>query len=192
MTLKNRYFLLRHGQTVWQKTGLSYPWPHHEKARLDQKGKSDIQKVAKKLKDKKIDQIFSSDLCRTKETAGIVAKILGSKIVFDKRLRDTNISIYHGRPKEIFNRDFPLSKLMTRFKKRPKGGENWNEVRRRVKSFLAENENEKRYRSKNILIVSHGDPLWLLEGLMKKLSNQDLVNIILTKKQIKMGELREI
>ena len=190
MTLRNHYFLLRHGRSVWQKTGLAYPWPHHEKAKLDQEGKVDIQKAAKKLKDKKIDLIFSSDLYRTEQTAKIVARILSLKIVFDKRLRDNNIGIYHNRPKEIFNHDFPLSKLMIMFKKRPKGGENWNEIRKRVRAFLS--EIEKKYQGKNILIVGHGGPLLLLEGLTKNLSNQELVNVILAQKQIKMGELRKI
>ena len=190
MRLRNHYFLLRHGQTNYQKIGLFYPWPDSSKVCLTRKGRTDIARVAKNLKKVKIDLIFSSDLFRTKQTAGIITHTLGLKVIFDMRLRDINFGVYHGQPKEIFNHDFPLSRLMARFKERPKGGENWNEARQRVKSFLT--EIEKRHQGKNILIVGHGGPLLLLEGLMKSWSNQCLVNIVLAQKQIKVGELREI
>ena len=190
MTLKNQYFLLRHGETVWGKTGLSYPWPDSEKVRLNKIGKEQIRRAAKILKKERIDLIFSSDFFRAKQTAEIVAKALRHKIVFDKRLRDTYIGHYHVKPKGVFNQDFPLSKLLSRFKKRPKGGENWNEVKKRVKEFLL--SAEKQYQGKRILIVSHGDPLWLLEGLTRDLSDKELVDIILGKKYIKMGELKKV
>ncbi len=190
MRLKNHYFILRHGDTVWTKTGRSYPWPDSPRVKLTLKARTQIKGIAEKLKKKNIELIFAPDLFRTKQTAKIVAKELGLKIHFEQRLRDSYIGGYHGQPKEIFNHDFPLSKLTARFKKRPKGGENWNDVRRRIKGFLT--EIEKEYRDKKILIVSHGDPLWLLEGLMNNRSDKNLVNAILSQKYIKMGELRKI
>ena len=49
---------------------------------------------------------------------------------------------------------------------------------------------EKKYQNKNILIVSHGDPLWLLEGLMKGLNNEEMLGS--RKKMIKKGELKKL
>ena len=79
MKLKNRYFLLRHGQTIYQvkKRKMIYPWPEINPIKLTKKGEKQIKKVAKILKNKKIDLIYSSDIYRTKQTARIVAKELG-------------------------------------------------------------------------------------------------------------------
>lgn len=188
-SVKNHYFLLRHGQTNYLDMDLCYPWPDSSKAHLTKQGRADILKVAKILKKVKIDFIFSSDLFRTKETAKIIAKEIGLKIHYDQRLRDTRLGIYQNKPHHIFNRDFPLSKLLSRFSRLP-GGESWNAVRQRVKKFLE--DTEKKYQGKTILIIGHGDPFWLLEGVIKKLSNRELVNIILSRKYIKTSELRKI
>jgi len=192
MKLKNRYFLLRHGETVYQtkKKGFTYPWPDKPPVKLTKMGEKEIKNLAKKLKTKKIDLIFSSDIFRAQKTAEIVAKELGiKKINFDKRLRDVNLGIYHSKTKEEFYRDFPDPK--ERFFKKPKGGESWNNVKKRIKNFI--NDISKKHRNKNILIVSHGDPLWLFEGILRGLSNQEFLDEIFYKKNyIKIGELREI
>ena len=93
-----------------------------------------------------------------------MAKFLDCKINFDKRLRDINLGIYHGRLKKEFYNDFPDP--IKRFSNGPKKGESWNDLKKRVKSFLK--EIEKKYKNKRILIVSHGDTLWMLEGILKK------------------------
>ena len=54
-------------------------------------------------------------------------------------------------------------------------------------------ETEKKHRGKNILIVGHGDPLWLLNGVMKGLSQKELLDILRIKKEyIQKGEWRRI
>jgi len=54
------------------------------------------------------------------------------------------------------------------------------------------NDIENSFEDKNILIVSHGDPLWLLEGYLKGKSNEDLLNELENNQDIKTGEIREI
>ena len=174
MKLKNRYFILRHGDTVWSDK-IVYPSPDSSAVYLNRKGEQKIKKAARELDKGKIDKIYSSDFYRAKQSAEIVAKELGLRIKFDRRLRDTNLGIYHGRPKKEFYADFPDAEK--RFYKRPKNGESWNDVRRRLRKFLKDSEAENS--GKNILLVGHGDPLWLLEGLAQNLTNQQLLKIIL-------------
>jgi len=172
MKVKNHYFVLRHGDTVWTKTEKIYPWPDGLNVHLTAEGKEAIRRAAKRLKGEKIDLIFSSDLYRTKQSSGIVAKELKLKVKFDKRLRDTFLGkYYHGRLKKDFYADFPDP--TKRFTTGPKGGETWNDVRQRVKSFLLDVEKENQ--GKNILIIGHGDPLWLLEGLVHNMTNEELL-----------------
>lgn len=186
----NTYYILRHGQTIHHIKDpemLYSKWISH--IGLTKKGKKQIEVAAKKLINKRIDVIYSSDFFRTRQTSGIASKILGLKVKFDKRLRDINQGIYHGREKEEYYKKYPLT-LKNRFSMTPEKGENWNHLRKRVNSFLK--DIEKKHKNKNVLIVSHGDTLWLLEGLVKKETNKQLIKKLIKKENIRMGELRRI
>ncbi len=187
----NKYYILRHGQTVYQtkKREWVYPFPESKPVPLTKVGQNQIKKAARELKGKGIDLIYSSDMARTRQTAEIVAKYLGAPIIFDKRLRDVNLGIYHGKKKEEFYRAFPQN-LERFYSKNSAGGENWGECRRRMVRWLA--EIDKKHQNKTILIVSHGDPLWLLEGAVKMLSDQELLNMNIKNTDIKTGEWRKI
>jgi broad specificity phosphatase PhoE len=192
MKLRNHYFILRHGQTIYQakKERFTYP-PLSENiaVKLTNKGEKQIKIAAKSLKKTGIDLIFSSDFFRTRQTSKIVAKKLGiKKITLDKRLRDINLGIYHGGLEKDFYRDFP-SEAKDRFNKKPKKGESWNEVIKRMLGVLR--EIERKYKEKKILIVSHGDPLWLLEGTVKNWSETKLLKHRKID-YIKVGELRQL
>jgi isoleucyl-tRNA synthetase len=191
---KNRYFLLRHGESelqvkfkdriqIWEKSPKEYP--------LTEKGKEQIKKLIKKLEKEKIDLIFSSDFLRTKQTAQIIAKALSIKIIFDKRLRDINYGDFCGRLKREYFEKFPdtLEKFEKNSKK-PKKGENWFDVKKRMLNFIE--DVERKYQGRNILIVSHGDPLWILEGILKGKKNEDILRERIKKGVIKIGELRKI
>lgn len=186
---KNQYFILRHGQTIYQvrKKKQTYHWPDKPPVRLTKKGERQIKEAAKILKRKKIDFIYSSDIFRTRQTAKIVSKKIGLKVSFDKKLRDINLGIYHGRLKKEFYHDF--SDRKKRFNEKPRKGESWNDVRKRLLILLK--EIDKKHKNKNILIISHGDPLWLLEGIIKGLSNEKLLREASKGNYIKVGEFRK-
>jgi len=195
LVLKNKYFLLRHGKTIHQteKKDIIYLYPDDDPpCSLLDEGIKQIQSVGETLAEKNIDLIFSSDILRTRQTAEIIAKLIDydlDKIVYDVRLRDVNWGIFGGKNKEeawaYYGND-----LIKKFALGVPEGESWHECRQRVVEVLKEIENN--FENKNILIVSHGDPLWLLEGYMKDKSNAELVLEMSRKKDIKTGEIREI
>jgi len=184
----NQYFLLRHGQTIYQtkKKKEIYPSPEDTPVGLTKEGIKKIQKLAKKLKKEKIDLIYSSDFYRTKQTAQIVAEELNLKINFDSRLREFNFGSYHGKPKKEFYREFPTS--VERFEKKLPGGESWFHCQKRITGFLK--EVEKKNQNKRILIVSHGDPIWLLVGAVKGKTKKELIEEKKKGGMIKTGEVR--
>ena len=197
MKLNNNYFILRHGESLMNVRKLASCWPEKRKFSLTKKGRKQIERSAEKLKNKKIDLIFTSDLLRTKQTAGIVGKELGLKLKFDKRLREVNIGIFNGRPVkeigEVWNRGNKLSPLehySRRFKIAPPMGETYKEIEKRMFSFLK--ETDKKYKNKNILIVSHERPITLLEKVIYNYDIKKFVKVILEDKEIKTGELRKI
>lgn len=190
--LENKYFILRHGQTTHQikNPNVAYYWPEDRPpASLTEKGRKQIEKKAKYLKGKKINLIFSSDVLRTRQTAGIVAKKLNLNIQQDKRLRDVNWGIFQGKSaKEAWG--FYNHQMEKRFKKAPPGGDSWNDVKKRMVDFIK--EIDKKYRKKNILIVSHGDPLWLLDSWAQEIDNKEALKSRKEGCPIKLGDLKEL
>ena len=190
--LKNKYFLLRHGQTTHQIEDLKtiYFWPDgNPPYSLTELGRQEIKKKATELKDKKIDLIFSSDILRTKQTAEIVAQELGLEPKFDQRLRDTNWGVFQGKSmKQAWA--FYNHNMEKKFTIAPSEGESWYDVKTRVIDLLK--EIEEKYSQKNILIVSHGDPLWLLEDWINGLNQEQSLERRKNGSPMKMGDLKEI
>jgi len=195
LILKNRYFLLRHGKTIHQaeKKDIIYNYPDDNPACiLLEQGIKEAQQAGEKLKGENIDLIFSSDILRTRQTVKIVAGLIDynlEKIVYDKRLRDINWGIFGGKSKEkawaYYGND-----IMKKFELGVPDGESWDQCRTRVVEVLSEIENN--FENKNVLIVSHGDPLWLLEGYMKGESNKELISGMNRDEDIKTGETRAV
>lgn len=194
MELKNKYFLLRHGQNIHQteKKDIIYKWPDDdEPCVLIEDGIAEAKAAGEILKTKNIDLIFCSDVYRTKQTAGIVADIIGfdkNKIVYEERLRDVNWGVFGGKTKseawEFFN-----GEAIKKFEQAVPEGESWNECQARMVAVLA--NLERLHENKTILIVSHGDPLWLLEDYVKGLGKEETLE---DRKSIyiKPGEVREL
>ena len=185
----NTYYILRHGQTIHQikKKNVIYFWPEDKPpASLTKKGRHQIEIATKLLKNDKPDLIFASDALRTRQTSQIVAKKFGLKVNLDHRLREVNFGIYNGKNRAKFFQAFPNP--IERFKKAPQKGESWNDVIKRLKSFLK--EVEKKYKKKTILVVGHGEPLWLFGGMVRGLNEKELVKEYLEKSKPTLGELR--
>lgn len=157
----NTYFLMRHGES--DKNTLHVISCHtetEEKHHLTEKGRAEALAGAKTISG--VDMIFASPFARTRETAKIAAEALGipeSAIQYDDRLRELDAGIYDGRPIPEYQAFFASHE--EKFDRAPEGGETFYELKRRVGEFLY--DIETRYSGKRILIISHGDPLWLIQ-----------------------------
>jgi broad specificity phosphatase PhoE len=195
LSLKNKYFLLRHGKTIHQveKKDITYDYPDdNPPCVLLEEGINEARLAGERLKDKNIDLIFASDILRIKQTVEIVTKIIGydlDKVVYDQRLRDVNWGILAGKSKEEAWAYYDNDKIK-KFEIGVPQGESWNQCQERMIAVI--NDIENKFEDKNILIVSHGDPLWLLEGYLKGKSNEELLNELKNNQDIKTGEIREI
>jgi isoleucyl-tRNA synthetase len=194
---QNRYFIMRHGEALSNTTKTSSCWPESFLCPITKKGQLQVKKAAQKLKNRKIDFIFSSDLLRTKQTAEIIAKELNLSVKLDKRLREENVGVFNGRPVKEFGKYFnPEGKLSPRefygmlFKSSPKKGENYLAMEKRMFDFME--DMESKYSGKTILIISHERPITLLEKILNGQTLEEFVNILVKKKDIKTGEAREL
>ncbi len=102
---------------------------------LTEKGRQEIAVSAKWLKSKNIHLIISSPFIRTRETAEAVQQELG--LSKEAILLDDRLHEYN-EPSVDF-------------------------VQRRMGEFIF--ETEKKYAQKNILIISHGNPLWVISKI---------------------------
>jgi len=171
--MKNKYILLRHGQTEYQATGSKILYPREDNPTLPitKYGEEQIEKVAKELSFLEVDYVYCSTYHRTRQTAEIVNRKLNKEIVFDERLIDTDFGIFSGKEDIEYVNYFENE--LEKFMKRTPEGENWNDLKRRTGDVI--DEIEKKYENKTILIISHADPLWIIAGYLKGYSDEKML-----------------
>ncbi len=157
---KNRFFVARHGQAMSNKEGYLSSWPEpHDGVHLTPEGEAQVRAAAGKLKEEKLELIFASDLKRTRQTAELIAEITGAELKFDERLREVGTGVFNGKPEKDYNAFFPS--LEAKLTTAPEGGETLEDVRARMVQAVL--DLDRAHQGRTILIVSHGDPLWVLE-----------------------------
>ena len=136
-------YFVRHGQTEWNKIG---KMQGHKDIELNDEGKQQAQVVKEKLQGIKFDKVFSSPLIRATETAKIISN---QEITIDNRL----IERFNGELEGKLKKDIKVFPDFndpndTRF-----GIESLDSFRNRINDFL--DEITKKYKDKNILVVTH-------------------------------------
>ena len=176
----NRFFTLRHGEALSNAEEFYSSWPEKKRVDLTEKGKKQIEEVVSKIEREKIDIVFSSDLLRTKQTAGIVGKRLGLKINYDERLREIDMGEFNGKDIhegiEFFSQKNKLTAkeiFLSKFDNGFPEGENFSEVKIRMLDFIR--EIDKRFKNKKILIVSHEISIVMLKSLFLGLTKEEVV-----------------
>ncbi|MFH0712432.1 MAG: class I tRNA ligase family protein [Candidatus Jorgensenbacteria bacterium] len=166
----NKYILVRHAEAKNNVEGIVSCWPEKKKYPLTTIGKDQAFQLGQEMKKRKVDLIFASDVQRAKETAEIISKETGLKVVYDPRLRELNIGDFNGKRHEEYSRYF--SDPRERFSRPVPNGESLYEVKKRVFDFIK--SVEKKYKNKTIIVVGHGDPLWMMQSVMAGLSDGDM------------------
>jgi len=95
-----RLLIIRHGETEYNSKKI-FQGTINEK--LNQNGINQANKLSLRLKDEKIDLIFSSTLDRAKKTAEIINKYHNLNIQFKDELKEKNFGDLQGKPWEELN-----------------------------------------------------------------------------------------
>lgn len=169
----NIYCLMRHGQARSNVDGIISSYPELFLNRLTPNGIERVQYLAPKLNHYGIDLIVSSPLRRAVETARLIAQSIRRQrhsvnLHLDQRLREINFGRLNG--KAVKRYDQLAASQQQRYRKSPPGGESLRQVKLRMLSVIFQLERTERGR--RILLVSHGDPLWALNGAMRGLSEK--------------------
>ncbi|HRH55893.1 MAG TPA: class I tRNA ligase family protein, partial [Candidatus Paceibacterota bacterium] len=159
----NQYFVMRHGESTNNVTEINSTvlggaeTGHH----LTNAGKEQVRTSAAAFLGNKFDLVLVSPFTRTRETAAIVQEVLGlsdEQIVVESRLQEIAAGSFEGKTYTEYRESF--ESVESRFTNAPAGGETLNELRRRTGEVLYELERE--HQGKRILMVTHGDVLWML------------------------------
>lgn len=169
---KNSYYVIRHGESENNVLGI-LNGKETDKYNLTEKGKEQVKKTVKELKNAKIDMIVTSPFARAKQTGDILKNELGiSDITVEEDLRELGFGVYDGKKGEDFARDFPWQK---RFETMPEGGETYDVLKKRVGGLLS--GLEQKYEGKNILIVTHATPAMMLLAIAEGLDRKDSIQL---------------
>lgn len=181
----NRLFLIRHGEAGNNIRRILDSQGDPANC-LTEKGKKDIQAVASELCQKGISAIITSPLPRTKETAAILASLLGVAVEEDIRLSETQTPSLDGLPVSALREKYPTI-FDQRGENLPEGVETIYAMRDRLQKFLC--DINKRYRGASIAIVSHGDPLAVLYRTLKNIPEDAETRTVWFPKKAEMHSL---
>ncbi|PJE51152.1 MAG: isoleucine--tRNA ligase [Candidatus Yanofskybacteria bacterium CG10_big_fil_rev_8_21_14_0_10_36_16] len=186
---KNTFYILRHGTSEKNNIdGKDIIASRLENDSYDllPEGIKEVEEVAKKLKKEGgVDYIYASPFKRTQHSAHIVASVLGKQVHTDDRLKELD----HGSICEGKNHYACIPENINRtLDMRYGDGETWREAKARM--FLVVKELDDKHEGKKFLLVSHGDPIWLLSSALDNLSDEEMLDIR-KKNYPDRGELRK-
>lgn len=145
-----KLILVRHGHTGESANKIVQG---HFQNKLTKIGRHQSMSVGERLKDQKIDAIYSSDLRRTKETVLEIIKYHPhTSVIYDPLLREKTSGIFDGKPLYL-REEARIKSGLSKIDFRPEGGENYADLLDRIHKFigiLIQN-----YSDETILAVTH-------------------------------------
>jgi broad specificity phosphatase PhoE len=145
-----KLILVRHGETEWNAR-------HINQGRIDiplnKKGREQARKVAIRLRSEQIDIIYSSNLKRAKHTAIEAAKFHKAPVRYSNLITERKFGKLEGMLREEYKKIVEKSGIPKYLYRPPGGGENYMDIQKRVKKFLA--MIKKKHANETVLVVSH-------------------------------------
>jgi len=175
--MKVHIYLFRHGQTHFNKRKMFTGW---KDATWTAKGKMNASLVGRKLRNRRIDAAFSSNLTRSKETLREVLKHHREcKAVFrDDRMLERCYGELQGHSHSAFIRKFGKAlydKYHRAYNFPPPHGESVRMVEGRVKSFIKDLLVFIRKYKVNVAISAHGNSMRPFRRYFEKASIQQMM-----------------
>lgn len=162
-------YLTRHGETEWNKIKRMQG---QSDSPLTEFGVKQAEWLAERLQSKTFTYIYTSPLGRAKETALIVNKGLGAKVVEDDRLKEIYMGDWEGRLVSDLEKEFPQEN--NAFWHNPlafkmAGKESFQEVHNRAADFFE--DMLSKHGDGKILVVAHAI---ILKGMMNYIQGESL------------------
>ena len=183
----NKYFVMRHGEADSNVRGILSS-DFNANIHLTENGKKQVEDAIGEIRKMKLDYIFSSPIIRAQETTKIITDSIGNfiPVITDDRICEYKVGNFEGKPDCDYDKVIPNE--IDKFTMRAEGSECFNDVKKRMASFIK--EVESKYQNKNILIISHGDALWMLDTVNKGMTPEESINFS-KENYLKNAEIKE-
>ena len=155
--LKTSLYIARHAESEYNRMNRIQGGTQSV---LSELGKKQAKKLAKRMKNGKIDVIIASTLKRAISTAREIAKFhKNAEFVLNANLNERNYGIFEGNSLRQVEKEHPdfwkkFALSGNRHLYAPPKGESWLQVRRRAVPALK--KILKEYEGKTIMVVAHG------------------------------------
>lgn len=169
---KLQIYLFRHGQTTYNRDKI---FTGSKDAKLTSLGKKQANTISKKLKHKKFQAAFHTNLSRSRDTLNIILKSHPECLflVEDKRITERSYGKLEGKSHYSIIRKYGQEKFdlwHRSFNTRPPGGESFKDVEKRVKSFIKDLKIFMKKNNVNVAISAHGNSIRLFRKIWENLS----------------------
>jgi probable phosphoglycerate mutase len=148
------FWYLRHGETDWNRQGLSQG---NIDIPLNELGLAQAREAAVRLRNRGITSIVASPLSRARVTAEIVGEALGLEVTIEPDLREVSWGVHEGKPLDEWFHGWIAGHTT------PEGAESFAELRRRSVSGL----NRAVSQPPAVLVVAHGGVFRAIRSVMK-------------------------
>jgi alpha-ribazole phosphatase len=158
-----RVYLVRHGETDYNKKSCYYGWTD---CSLAQEGIEQSEALRSVFENIQYDVMLSSDLRRAVETANII-NCCNRELLIDKRLRELNFGQWEGKSyQEVSTEHTEDWNLWVEDYENaaPTDGESFANMYNRISEFMDEARNL--YKDKSMVIVSHNGSLRIIAAYL--------------------------
>ena len=176
--MKLKIYLFRHGQSYYNK----HSWfTGHIDSKMTLEGYKNARKIAKMLKDKKIDVAYHSHLSRSINTLKEVLRYHPEcmKVIEDDRMIERN----YGRLNRFLHwgivRKFGTKKYDEWHRSwniKPPKGESFADVEIRVRSFIKDLKKFMKKNKVDVAISAHGNSIRLFRKIMEGASQKEAIS----------------
>lgn len=174
---KTIIYLVRHPETEWNRRNILQG---RLNSPLTAKGRTVADKIGRRLANKGVTLIYSSDLGRCMKTSHIINRHLHAKILRSRRLREQDFGTLNGKGNECASAMLKKNNSILA----SCGVESLDHMRMRILLFL---KNLRRYHGrKNILIITHTSISRTILSMLQKTPAQTR-NL-----KLKDGEIRSL
>jgi len=168
--MKCKIFVFRHAQTKDNARGMFSGWCNSS---LSKKGIMQAYKIARRLKNQRIDYAFTTTLVRAKKTLDIVLKYHPKTVIFiDDRLRERCYGILQDNDKKFWEKRHPEfhNTVHRGYWGVPPKGESIAMTARRTMNFLRQLLKFMKTHPGNVAISCHGNSMRPLRRHFEKLT----------------------
>ncbi len=165
-------YIYRHGETFWNTEGIVKGQMDDLNVSFTDKGLEQINTIAQDMKFNQIEEIYASDLARTKNTALLANTDLQLPLSFHSELRALNMGKYQGKPFKDFISDPAVQTAFINHDICIPDGESINQLNTRLFTFL--NKIVSQTTAKNIAIIMHSAAISNLKAYITKEKYEDI------------------